>query len=281
MKARASASERWVAGADRQESRRTLPFSHDVARPCLPPPLYEELEQSFPEPVMFHADARGLDHRVLRISSQRLLDEPVFAPCWKHFVRDHTSQSFWSRLIEQYGASMREAHSGLEYRVGKPLEQWRAVRRGSGARGDVTLECQLVINTPVLSEASSVNGPHIDQARKLWTGLLYMREPGDSTVGGDLELHEAPCDLRFDQHHVPKSRMVRQSVVGYAANSFVGFVNSLQAVHSVSPRTPSHSFRRYVDFVAELEAPVFAVPQISRLQLQWFRLLHRGTGERG
>ena len=267
--------ERWVAGAPRKTGHREAPFPHDVARPCLDPADYEALERSFPEPSLFHPEAGTLDHRVFRIPSQRLLEEPAFASCWKRFVQDHTSQSFWSRLVEQYGDAMRAAHPGLEARAGKPLAQWKAVRRGSAERGDVVLECQLVINTPVRSAASSVKAPHIDLSNKLWTGLLYMREGGDDTAGGDLELYEAPEGLRFDRHQAPRARVVRQGLHAYAANSFIGFVNGPRAIHAVSPRLPGHWFRRYVDFVAELEAPVFEVPQMGRLQRRWFRLRHR------
>ena len=204
-----------------------------------------------------------------------VLQEPAFAPCWKRFVEDHTSQAFWTRLVEQYGARMREAHPGLEARVGRPLDQWKAVRRGAGERGDVILECQLVINTPVRSAASSVKAPHIDMASKLWTGLLYMRDERDDTAGGDLELYDAPPDLRFDRYQAPRARLTRQAILDYAANSFIGFVNSPRALHSVSARMPGPWFRRYVDFVAELEGPIFDVPQMGTLQRKWFRLHHR------
>ena len=115
----------------------------------------------------------------------------------------------------------------------------------------------------------------IDLSNKLWTGLLYMRQAGDDTHGGDLELYGAPDGLRFDRHQAPRARVVRQAVQDYAANSFIGFANSPRAIHSVSPRMPGRWFRRYVDFVAELEAPVFDVPQMGRLQRRWFRLRHR------
>ena len=120
-----------------------------------------------------------------------------------------------------------------------------------------------------------MKAPHIDFTNKLWTGLLYMRDAGDDTIGGDLELYEAKDGLRFDRHQAPRVRVVRRSIHAYAGNSFIGFVNSPRAIHSVSPCTPSFWFRRYVDFVVEREEPFFDVPQMSWLQRRWFRLLHR------
>lgn len=277
MQTLSAARDGWVVGARRLAGRRDLPFPHDVARPCLDQGVYEELELSFPQPSLFHPDAPTVDHRVFRISSQRSLDEHAFAPCWRRFVEAHTSQSFWSRLVEEYGPSIKQLHPGLEAFVGKPLEQWKAVRRGNGERGDVTLECQLVMDTPVRPGPSSEKAPHIDSSKKLWTGLLYMRECGDSAAGGDLELYEAPDDLRFDQHEAPRARVVRHSLYRYAANSFIGFVNSPRAIHSVTPRMPGPGLRRHVDFMAQVETPVFDVPQMGALQRRWFRLLHRET----
>jgi len=265
----------WVVGADRWQNLRSVPFPHDVATPCLDGAAYEELQRSFPEPSRFDAGAAELDHRVLRLSSQRLLQEPAFAPCWQRFVEDHTSQAFWTRLVERYGERMRELHPGLETAVGRPLDQWKAVRRGTGERGDVILECQLVINTPVRSAASSVRAPHVDMASKLWTGLLYLRDTRDDTAGGDLVLYDGAPGLRFDGHQAPRDRLVQQATHPYAPNSFIGFVNSARALHSVSARSPGPWFRRYVDFVAELERPIFDVPQMGVLQRRWFRLRHR------
>ena len=81
--------------------------------------------------------------------------------------------------------------------------------------------------------------------------------------------------MRFDRHQAPRMQVAQRSVQRCVANKFIGFVNSPGAIHAVSPRMPSRWFRRYVDFVADPETPIFDVPQKTWLQRRSFRLLHR------
>lgn len=267
--------ERLVIRTSADCTSRSAPFPHLIATPCLSAQAYEELDRLFPAPTLFDAQALTLDNRVLRISSSRVLQEPDFAPCWRQFVADHTSPQFWMRIVERFGAQMRDIHPHLEARVGRSMDQWKVVRRGSREVGDVTLECQLVINTPVQRVASSVKAPHVDQVTKLWTGLLYLREATDPTVGGDLELYAARDKLRFDKHQAPRSQVTQVATHRYAPNSFIGFVNSARAIHAVADRQPTPQIRRYVDFVVEFAQPVFDLPRMGPLQRRWFRFRHR------
>lgn len=256
-------------------SRQTLPFPHWLGRPCLLDEHYETLAQTFPALNLFAPDAARRDNAVLRIDSSRVLSEPAFSAPWKRFVADHTSQSFWGQIVSQFGADIRRLHPRIEAIVGRPLEEWTAVRRGAGETGDVTLECQLVVNTPVVAQASAVKAPYVDHVTKLWTGLLYLRDPADDARGGDLQLYGSQRPVRFDAHQAARRDVNAEGQVAYQPNSFVGFVNGPQAVHSVSPRAPTPHVRRYVDFVVEMDRPVFRLPQMNPARRLWFRLFQR------
>ena len=50
------------------------------------------------------------------------------------------------------------------------------------------MDCQFSINSAV-TEVSSVRGPHLDSPNKLFAGLFYMRQQGDTSTGGELDFY--------------------------------------------------------------------------------------------
>ncbi|CAN5395857.1 hypothetical protein BH09PSE6_BH09PSE6_07010 [soil metagenome] len=251
------------------------PFPHRLATACLDASHYAALAERFPSAKQFGRDDSHDGNHVFRLASSDVLANRAIDSAWHAFVTDHTSQAFWNQIVGAFGEQLLAAHPAIERTVGRPIDRWRAVRRQSGQRGDVTLECQLVINTPGIGKASAVKGPHVDHSSKLWTGLLYLRLPEDDTPGGDLQLHAPTRDFRFDAHQAPRRALRVERTVAYRANSFIGFVNGPRAIHSVTPRQPSPHVRRYVDFVAEVDGVAFRLPQMASLQRALFRLLHR------
>jgi hypothetical protein len=234
------------------------PFPHRDWHGALEANLYADLAATFPldqfGPVLKQ------DNRVHRLSSRKLLANPATSASWRETIAYLTSQAFWNEMVEQFGGELRSRYPHLESR--KPLRDWTATTRGNP--GDVWLEALAVINTPVVSRPSHVRGPHVDQPQKLWTGLLYMRADDDPTEGGELCLHRAlgpPC---FVKCSIPRSRTKVERTIAYEANRLVGFVNAVDAIHSISPRPVTPHVRRYLDIVVELPAGrAFDVPQLG------------------
>jgi hypothetical protein len=116
-----------------------------------------------------------------------------------------------------FGRAIRQAHPSLEARVGKPLENWISTRRGSETKGDIILDAQFVVNTPV-TKMSSVRPAHVDSEDEICAGLLYMRESGDMTEGGNLDIYKFRHAPAFGGHYAPLSDVTVEDSVGYAAN---------------------------------------------------------------
>ena len=253
----------------------TFPFSNVQSSSCLPQDQYEALSATFPEPASFPKHASRADRGVFRIPSSRVLAEPGYSEAWKWFVEQHTGQAFWLQILETFGPQMLAGFQQIERRLGRPMKRWRVARRGSGESADVYLECQLVVTLDVSGVASPFKAPHVDHVTRLWTGSLYMREPADDAAGGDLRLYRRLEGIRFDSHQAPRSCVVHEVTARYAANTFIGFVNGPQAIHSVSARPPTPHVRRYVEMVVEMDRPAFELPQMHPLRRSWFRLVHR------
>jgi hypothetical protein len=125
------------------------------------------------------------------------------------------------------------------------------------------------MNTPVTHE-SSVETAHIDLCDKIFSALLYMRDPLDRSKGGDLDLYQWRREPRFIGHRTLGRDVDVAKTVPYRANSYVCFVNSPYAVHGVSPRDVADVPRRYVNFITELPIKAFEPRQIGRLQRLWY-----------
>jgi hypothetical protein len=155
------------------------------------------------------------------------LDYPSLKP-WKDFIAYHVSGQFWRDILSVFGEVIRIAHP--RFSTDEPV----------GCRyldhAPILLDCQMGINSPTGPEPSRVVGPHIDNPQALFAGMLYMGEEG----GGDLQLYRWKKQRVFKQegmgHRIPDDAVDLVSVIPYANNTFVGFINSPDTVHGVSPR---------------------------------------------
>lgn len=248
--------------------------------PCaVHPDAYAELAASFPGIHLFEGGPRSwISNQAVRMPASEVIDNPRFPEVWRRFFRYHTSAEYWNEMVRRFGAEMRNRYPWIEERAGRALEDWRVALRTRDTllKGDIALDVLFVINTPV-TKAGSVKPAHVDARSKLFTGLLYMREPDDPTPGGELELYGSERGVRFDKTYALPATASLARRVPYAENHFVGFVNGPLAVHGVSPRPRTHRYRRYIDFGAELPYRLFELPQASN----WARLCHRITQPRG
>lgn len=247
----------------------TAPFAHVVRNEAVPAAVYEQLALSFPglETLVGSREAVGANVAVL-MASQDVLKDPRIPSLWRTFFEYYTSADYWQEVVQIFAPEFRRAFPDLEERVGRAYKDWRVVPRGLEGTAEVRLDCQFVMNTPVV-KPSSVRTPHVDLGDKIFSAMLYFREPTDTSTGGDLDLyrwHRAP---RFIKHRVLPRDIERVQTVPYAANTYVGFVNSEVAVHGVSPRSITSVPRRYINFIAELPVKAFKPQQLGKLR-RWF-----------
>jgi len=251
----------FLENVDRTVVRRS-PYAYFHVAPAIDPALYQELEATFPDLDAFTGGQAAANNVALRIPAHKVVDDRRFASVWRDFFRYHVSQGFWDQMRRLMGPEMREAFPDLERQVGRPFEEFSVAMRNAGQAGDLNLDCQFVVNTPV-SEPSSVKTAHVDNQYKLWSALLYFRHPEDDSSGGDFDIYRFVRPRRFISHRVPNDRIERCETVNYGANSFLAFVNSPDAVHGVSPRGRTAMARRYINFIAELRVKAFDLPQVN------------------
>ena len=164
------------------------PYAHIVADAPFEPALYRRLAESFPPTDWFLG---GLDevesNQAVRIPASHVIGNEKFSPEWQDFFHYHTSQEFWGDIVRVFGDSLRATYPDLESRAGLAFEDWRVKLRNESGEAQVNLDLLFVINTAV-ERPSSVRPPHVDDEKKIFSGLFYMKPDDDPTPGGDLAI---------------------------------------------------------------------------------------------
>ena len=213
-----------------------------------------------PLEVVAQGTELGSNKRFSLPAADALGDERI-APVWREFVAAHTSQRFLDQLIELFADDIRRLYPSLEQRLGS-LDELRAGnrKRDSWDAADVMLDAQISVNTPVTGRPDSVRSWHLDNADKLFAGHFYLRHPDDHSTGGDLELGRFRRGRRGLRGPMIYSTFVeRVRTVKYERGTLVLFLNSPDAIHGVTVRSHTDVPRYFLNLVAEVEQPLFAV----------------------
>jgi hypothetical protein len=249
------------------------PYPHIVMRDAVPEALCRALIDSYPAPAVVGAGP-GSNQR-WSMPTFEAVQSPDVAAVWKDFSRYHASAEFFGEVVDVFGAEIVRLYPQFF-----PDEQTlRRLRLGVRKRDrfddrDLLLDAQIAGNTPV-TEPSSVKTVHIDSNNKLFTGLLYLRPPGDDSVGGDLDIVRFRRDLsparyarRYDGMFVDDELVEHVRTVQYDTNVLFMFVNCPEALHGVTVRQPTAQRRLFLNLVGEVDFPLFDVPQHWQTRLR-------------
>jgi hypothetical protein len=237
----------------RPEDVRWDPYPHIVIENALDEEIYAALEASYPAEDLVRS-AKHVYNRD-QIQAYEGLNHPGISPLWKDFMRWHISKEFYQEMAALFAPWVRQLYPWLESEKGYPLDQFTAEVRDPLAASlpDVCLDCQPGLNV-VSEEPVSFRSAHLDAHNKLFTGLFYMRIPGDESVGGDLMLHRVkqPPPSFETATTISEDQLEPVRTVRYGRNTAVFFMNSPLSIHGVSVRTGTTVPRRLVNLVAGL-----------------------------
>lgn len=232
------------------------PFPHIVLIDALPLEYANNLTSSFPK----HLFDSTLNNKRLDISAINVVNSPDISQDWKQFIAYHSSKEFFKEVLRLF------EHSLL---LNKNINLATLNNLNTGIRfqdtfdeKDCLLDAQISINTPV-TKKSSVRKAHTDNTNKIFSGLFYLRQSDDDSSGGDLQI----CDWSHDYSYNKKLRIYKESLspkhysvfdeIPYANNVAVLFLNSLDALHCVTPRDLTAHTRTFVNLVGELPYDFF------------------------
>ena len=232
------------------------PFPHIVLIDALPLEYANNLTSSFPK----HLFDLTSNNKRLDISAINVVNSPDISQDWKQFIAYHSSKEFFKEVLRLF------EHSLL---LNKNINLATLNNLNTGIRfqdtfdeKDCLLDAQISINTPVRIK-SSVRKAHTDNTNKIFSGLFYLRQSDDDSSGGDLQI----CDWNHDYSCKKKLQIYKESLsprhysafdeIPYANNVAVLFLNSLDALHCVTPRDLTVHTRTFVNLVGELPYDFF------------------------
>ncbi len=240
------------------------PFPHVVVRNALDQALCARLMAEFP-PVDVVSQGRGQgSNRRFSYAASKVMADARISDTWKQIVRQHIAQPFLDELLHVFRQPILALYPHFETTYGG-LETLRAGVRGTHNfhDADVLLDAQICVNTPVTTRPTSVRGPHVDRADKLFAGLFYLRPEGDDSQGGDLQLFRVTDRdaIRFRGRYTTDDYVDPVATVTYERNTLIVFLNSWTSIHGVTVRSLTSHPRLFVNLIGEVRQPLFSLPR--------------------
>ena len=256
----------------------TFPYPHIVINDALDKDVYQQLENEFPKDEII-LDGRLVKDTWFDYPASKVISDQRISPLWREFFKYHVSQQFFKQIVDLSGEQILALNQGIEKRVGRSLGDFYVGMR-PGGRGDplatgadVSMECQFYLNYSVKPRV--VRGPHVDRPSELFAALLYFRQDEDKSNGADLEICEGADEIfRSTQQvkieklpaEIDESKVKFVKKANYAANTLVLFLNSARSIHAVSPRSPTATPRRHINFCCDVPFDLFEIDLPFRLE---------------
>ena len=233
-----------------------LPFPHIIIEDAIPCELAQVLTNAFP----VHLFLSDENNKRVDISVRNLDKYESISKQWKDFILYHSSSDFFFEFLDIFQDHIKDSslHKIL------PIHDHHIGRRNidSFNKCKVLLDAQISLNTPALKE-SSVRKIHVDSENKIYSGLFYLRQPQDNSLGGDLNLYSWKSNytsadkLKFYKEGVQEKHLKLHKTIKYKNNVAVLFLNSLDALHGVTPREVTSHPRTFVNLVAESSFEIY------------------------
>jgi hypothetical protein len=230
----------------------TQPFPHIVINNALPHSLAQSLTASFP----LSEFKLGQNNKRFDISVSQLDNLNSISDEWRRFIYFHSSKYFFSQILQLFKDHLPQKNELSNIVNNKKISVGRR-KVDSFESSDILMDAQISINSPVIKK-SSVRKIHVDHPNKIFSGLFYLRMPKDESGGGDLQLcswksnYSLKQKLKFYKEGVAEKHINVDKVIKYQSNVCVLFLNSIDALHGVTPRHVTDQTRTFVNLVGEV-----------------------------
>jgi hypothetical protein len=261
------------------------PFPHIIVSDALPEDVYANLNANFPPEGVLGVEPR-LNNQRWDCDAHNVAENGSIPAIWKDMIAYHASGQFFQQIADLFFEAIHRRYP-LQFPSRDYMATMQAgVRRVDSFRtADVLMDAMISGNTPTCS-ATSVRTTHVDQGRKLYSGLFYMRRADDDSIGGDLTISQLRPEYRdtrkrlklFRKSYVDEKYVETVKTVRYSRNTLVLFINTLDSLHGVTVRQPTRHGRYFVNLVGEVNPRLYRVPKVFRGNGSYGRLL-RPAGE--
>jgi hypothetical protein len=258
-----------------KDSLRTSPYPYVLVKNLLPQNLVDDLIREFPPiETITKGETPGSNKRFDYLAKDVRADDSI-SRTWREFIDANVSSDFYSDFLRLFGDEINRHFPSLKEQFGSLANIKQGVRFiDSHQNKDLLFDAHISINTPVTGLPNSVRTAHVDDPKKLFGGLFYLRHPDDNeSKGGELVIYKYKSgEKRFWGQQIDEKYVEEVERVPYEANTLVLFLNTIDSVHGVTPRMPTSVPRTFVNLVAEFEKPLFDIVSLQENKLRrYFR----------
>ncbi len=228
-------------------------FPYLIIDDALPDNIYKKLSESFPKSEKIIGQNEYKENYAYRYNAYNSIRDDEITNDWKEFIKYHTSYKFLDEFYDIFGESIKKI-----YKVEKDkLFNENNIGVRFDGRNHFNLDCQFVINTPTSGETKVIE-PHLDNPVEFYAALLYMKDEGDDSKGGNLMTY----DFKDKPSFYGKSRVREENVnlieeIEYKKNRLVMFLNSPYSIHGVTKRSKTNFYRKYINIIGEFNFELF------------------------
>ena len=253
------------------------PFPHIIIREPLPNDVVDQLLAEYPSLETITQGLPYKNNQRFSYSANEVLGNSQISDLWREVVQAHVGTEFLQEIFQLFGQAIDTYYPWFDQRLGHRETLKAGVRNlDDFSSADVLLDAQICLNTPV-TKPSSVRGPHVDHPLKLFAGLFYLKHPDDQATGGDLEIYRYRNQRNcFKMAEVADSNaMELVKTVKYERNVFIFFLNSIDSLHGVSPRSQTPLPRYLFNLVGEINQPLFDLNDYQHPAARFFLMADR------
>lgn len=241
------------------------PFPHIIIKNALTENYCKELISDLPPYADFLTDKTPMISDNLRMNISASKGLFLTNNRWKELIELHTSSNFFYDLADLFLPHFPASQNALKSRIEN--RELKVGVRGidNFEKCDVLLDAQIAINTPISQICKPVRQCHVDNPKKLFSGLYYLKLDEDESEGGNLELYHFTNSERkvFKKEEVVTSNYELSQTVNYDKNIGIFFLNSVNALHGVTQRGLANHPRVFLNFIAEFQKPLYDIKSLQ------------------
>ncbi len=251
------------------------PFPYLVIENAIDDKLCDRLIAEYPSVDTLTKGLNRESNKRFSFGTRDVRESNNVSPLWKEFIESHVSKEFFEKMMYLFGDHINKLYPEFEKTHGPLGSLKTGIRKiDRPENGKVILDAQICINTPVINEPDSVKISHVDNENKLFAGLFYLRLDSDNSSGGNLEIYKFKND-KFVFHGprlIDEMFVDKIKTIPYKKGTLVMFLNSTKSLHGVSVRSKTGHPRLFVNFVGEVEPPLFNLaPHRKKSPLEFIR----------
>jgi hypothetical protein len=236
------------------------PFPYLCIENFLDEDLFRALAAGAPSLERVASDQAYPDDFKIYWRSPQVLDDPALSPACRQIFQAFMSREVLQSLIDLFEPEINLYHPKLD--VAELRNGEVGYRRGGGS-SDIMTDAQYIIYLPVHERPRAERGPHLKGSKKLFKGFVSLRDDDDHSDGGDTRIYRVrssyapPVGARsqIDESHLDVARVIPRR-----KNTLVLVFNTQWSVTDLSPRGLSRHASKYFNFVTELSASLFEIP---------------------